>query len=51
MLSQSGINVYGDTGERVVDESAPPGRGFLADVCREWEAATAPAEPPERGSS
>jgi uncharacterized protein len=44
MLSQSGINVYGDTGERVVDESAPPGRGFLADVCREWEAATAPAE-------
>ena len=44
MLSQSGINVYGDTGERVVDESAPPGRGFLAEVCREWEAATAPAE-------
>ena len=44
MLSQSGINIYGDTGERVVDESAPPGRGFLADVCREWEAATAPAE-------
>jgi uncharacterized protein (TIGR01777 family) len=44
MLSASGINVYGDTGERVVDESAPPGRGFLADVCREWEAAAAPAE-------
>jgi uncharacterized protein len=44
MLSASGINIYGDTGERVVDESAPPGRGFLADVCREWEAATAPAE-------
>jgi hypothetical protein len=44
MLSQSGINVYGDTGERVVDESAPPGRGFLADLCQEWEAATHAAE-------
>ncbi|GEL18471.1 TIGR01777 family oxidoreductase [Pseudonocardia asaccharolytica] len=39
----SGINYYGDTGAREVDETAPPGTGFLAGVCRDWEAATAPA--------
>jgi uncharacterized protein len=43
MVNASGISYYGDTGDRVVDESAPPGRGFLAEVCRDWEAATAPA--------
>jgi uncharacterized protein (TIGR01777 family) len=44
LLSASGINAYGDTGDRPTDETAPPGTGFLADVCRQWEAATAPAE-------
>lgn len=39
----SAIGWYGDTGDRAVDESAPAGEGFLADVVREWEAATAPA--------
>ncbi|MGC0414749.1 TIGR01777 family oxidoreductase [Embleya sp. AB8] len=43
LLSASGIGFYGDTGDRVVDESAPPGTGFLADLCTDWEAATAPA--------
>jgi len=43
LLSGSAVGWYGDTGERVVDESAPPGDDFLAHVCREWEAATAPA--------
>ncbi|MEN3266923.1 MAG: uncharacterized protein V7646_3817 [Pseudonocardia sp.] len=43
LLNQSGINYYGDTGSRVVDETAPVGAGFLAEVCRDWEAATAPA--------
>lgn len=43
LLSASAIGVYGDTGERVVDENTPPGRGFLADVCQEWEAATGAA--------
>ncbi len=46
LLSMSGIGIYGDTGDRVVDESAPAGAGFLADVSRAWEAATAPAESP-----
>jgi uncharacterized protein (TIGR01777 family) len=43
LLSGSAVGYYGDTGDRVVDESAPAGTGFLADVCVQWEAATAPA--------
>lgn len=39
-LSGSAVGYYGDTGSAVVDESAPSGRGFLAEVCRDWEAAT-----------
>lgn len=44
LLSGSAIGFYGDTGDRPVTESAPPGDGFLATVCLDWEAATAPAE-------
>lgn len=36
----SAIGFYGDRGDEVLSESSPGGRGFLADVCREWEAAT-----------
>jgi uncharacterized protein (TIGR01777 family) len=43
MVNASGVGYYGDTGDAAVDESAPSGCGFLAEVCREWEAATAPA--------
>jgi len=42
-VSSSGIGVYGSKGDTVLDESTPAGSGFLADVCVEWEAATAPA--------
>ncbi len=44
LLSASAVGYYGDTGERPVDESAPPGSDFLAGLCARWEAATAPAE-------
>jgi uncharacterized protein (TIGR01777 family) len=45
LLSGSAIGFYGDTGDRAVDETAPPGTGFLAEeVVVPWEAATAPAE-------
>ncbi len=44
LLNASGVNYYGDTGDHEVTEHAPSGSGFLADVCREWEAATAPAQ-------
>jgi hypothetical protein len=43
LLSGSAIGWYGDTGGREVDESAPAGSGFFADVVREWEAAAQPA--------
>ncbi|WP_030743796.1 TIGR01777 family oxidoreductase [Streptomyces sp. NRRL S-31] len=42
-LSGSAIGIYGETGDRVVDEDAPPGDGFLAELCAEWEGAAAPA--------
>lgn len=44
LVNASGVGYYGDTADRVVDESAPMGSGFLARVCRDWEAATAAAE-------
>ncbi|GAB3126692.1 TIGR01777 family oxidoreductase [Streptomyces calidiresistens] len=42
-LCGSAIGFYGDTGDRRVDESAPPGTGFLPEVCAAWEAAAEPA--------
>lgn len=43
LLSASAFGFYGDCGDRVVDEDAPRGSGFLADVCSDWEQATLPA--------
>ena len=43
LVSASAIGYYGDTGDRPVDETAPAGTGFLADVVRAWEAAASPA--------
>jgi uncharacterized protein (TIGR01777 family) len=43
LLSASAIGYYGDRGETLLREESPPGRGFLAEVCQAWEAATAPA--------
>ncbi len=39
----SAVGYYGDTGDRIVDESSGPGVTFLSDVCVQWEAAAAPA--------
>ena len=44
LVNASAIGYYGDTGDREVDETADLGTGFLAEVCRDWEAATAAAE-------
>jgi uncharacterized protein len=43
LLCGSAVGWYGDTGEEIVDESAPSGSGFLAELVRDWEAAAAPA--------
>jgi uncharacterized protein (TIGR01777 family) len=43
LLCASAIGYYGQTGDRAVDESAPPGSGFLAELVRDWEAAAEPA--------
>lgn len=42
-VSASAVGYYGDTGAAVVDESSEPGDTFLAQVCKEWEAASQPA--------
>jgi uncharacterized protein (TIGR01777 family) len=43
-VNGSAMGYYGETGERAVDESAPPGEGFLPELCVEWEGAAAPAQ-------
>ena len=43
MINASGVNYYGDTGDRITDESAPHGTGFLAGLCDAWESATGTA--------
>lgn len=43
LVSASAIGFYGDRGETPLTESSAPGQGFLAEVCREWEASTRPA--------
>jgi uncharacterized protein len=44
LLQASAVGYYGSQGETELDETAPAGEGFLAEVCREWEAAGEPAE-------
>jgi uncharacterized protein (TIGR01777 family) len=43
LISASGMNFYGDTGDKQTTESDPPGAGFLAELAQDWEAAAAPA--------
>lgn len=44
LVQASAIGIYGPDADDEVDEAAPHGGGFLADVVRQWEAASAPAE-------
>jgi uncharacterized protein (TIGR01777 family) len=43
MVSASAVGYYGSRGDEVLTERSESGTGFLADVCRRWEAATAAA--------
>jgi uncharacterized protein (TIGR01777 family) len=50
-LCASGINYYGYRAGGELTEESPAGEGFLAEVCRQWEGATAPllgTTPPAR---
>lgn len=38
LVSASAMGYYGDQGDRVLTEEAAPGTGFLARICRDWEA-------------
>jgi uncharacterized protein len=44
LVSGSAVGYYGLRGDEVLTETSTPGSGFLADLCKEWEAATRPAE-------
>jgi uncharacterized protein (TIGR01777 family) len=48
LVSGSAIGFYGDTGENEAGEDFPPGQGFLAELCKNWEREAARAE---RGST
>jgi uncharacterized protein (TIGR01777 family) len=37
LVSASGVDYYGQTGDRPLPEDSPPGDGFLARVCVAWE--------------
>src|SRR4051794_2405131 len=37
LISSSAVGYYGSRGSEVIDESAPPGDGFLSQVCVAWE--------------
>jgi uncharacterized protein (TIGR01777 family) len=43
LVSASAVGFYGDRGDEILKEDSAPGTDFLAQVCREWEAATEPA--------
>jgi uncharacterized protein (TIGR01777 family) len=43
LLSASAIGYYGNRGSELLTESSANGTGFLAELCRDWEAAASPA--------
>ena len=43
LVSSSAIGIYGNRGAERLTEASRPGKGFLADLCREWEAQAAGA--------
>lgn len=42
-ISASAVGYYGNRGDEILGEGSASGSGFLAEVCRQWEAAVQPA--------
>ncbi|MCK6547310.1 TIGR01777 family oxidoreductase [Myxococcota bacterium] len=38
-VSASAIGIYGNRGDEILSDESSPGTGFLAELCRDWEAA------------
>jgi uncharacterized protein len=43
LVCASAIGYYGNRGEEILREGSAPGKGYLSDVCLEWEGAAVPA--------
>lgn len=44
LLSASAIGYYGNRADEEIDESSGPGKGYLPDICVDWEAAVQPMQ-------
>jgi uncharacterized protein len=44
LICASAVGIYGSRADEILTEASPPGTGFLADVCREWERAAGQAQ-------
>lgn len=44
LIAGSAIGYYGNRGDEILTEESALGTGFLAETCRDWEAATRPAQ-------
>lgn len=45
LISGSAVGFYGDRGDEELAEHSPPGKGFLAELCQEWEKRAGQARP------
>ncbi|MEO5568148.1 MAG: TIGR01777 family oxidoreductase [Gemmatimonadaceae bacterium] len=48
LINASAVGYYGSRGAEILDEKSTNGRGYLAEVCRDWEDATKPIAPRSR---
>ena len=44
LVNASAVGIYGDRGDEILNDTARPGRGYLAELCNDWEDAARDAE-------